>query len=309
MHIDSEATVTQLWLTVDDAADVLNVSSSTVRRRIKADKLESRLNDDGVTEVRVETDDDDAAASADPAGELRARRQLDNTDDQLRANPWVRATRPGDALMADRRVEQDRQAAASSAPPHEAEDEDKDEDDATSPAASDDAIDPEQAQAVREELEAAGRDFRPSDVESGEGDALARFQKLAGASVLLAQRQADDAREQVAVARHESYRLRRLCYASWVASAALLLICFGLCLSFALAASNASARADVAEQALAEQRTQQNAFAESTTATLERLARQADAAADPVASDGQAVSVDRFTPSTTADVREAPFRR
>jgi len=298
--------LTHLWLTVDDAADVLGVSSTTVRRRIKADKLDSRLNDEGVTEVWVETDDEDAESSADPSAELRARQQSENSEDQLRANPWVRAARPGDALLADRRGDDERKANSSrNAPPDQTDDEPATQ---STSARRDDVEDNDPAaDDLREQLKDAGRDFRPADVEPGNNaDPLARFQKLAGASVLLAQRQADDAREQVAHARHESFRLRRLCYASWIGSAALLLITFGLCLYLGYAAADANARADAAEQAVARQRLQNDARAQATLSRLQNDPDEDQAQSEPD-EDSRSVSADRFNANTTADVRRTPF--
>lgn len=282
----------QLWLTVDAAADALGISPSTVRRRIKADKLDSRSNGQGVTEVLVDTDGDDAESALNPGLELSARRRAGNTDDQLRANPWIRAARPGEALLADRRQDENPTRHTPGAATGSAADR---QDDAT---VGDDP-------AVREQLEAAGRAFTPGDLESSPGgDELARFQKIAGASVLLAQQQATDAREQVALARHEAYRLRRLCYASWATTAAIGVLSFGLTLYLGYTASSAAARADAADRFAAGQRAHQQAQAIANQAHLERLAADPSPPAPPESTDELE---GRFDASTTADVRRAPF--
>ncbi|MEM9251272.1 MAG: hypothetical protein AAGB29_02885 [Planctomycetota bacterium] len=315
----------QLWLTVDAAADALGVSASTVRRRIKAQRLESRSNEHGVTEVLIDTHGDDAADSLNPGLELSARRRSDNSDDQLRANPWIRASRPGDALLADRR--HDEQAASAEPPPNptaptsptdqptptashpDAEDQhvDKHADTAASPAAPAGSGDERSAEAdaAFERLQSAGRDFKPSDLESAAhgGDEAARFQKIAGAAVLLAQRQADDAREQVALARNEAYRLRRLCYTSWTVTAAAAVLCFGLTLSLGYTASSAAARADVAEHLA-----NRHAQAATAQARLALPSRTPGAvAADPMAADAQPPANRGLGARTTADIRDAPF--
>ena len=46
-----------------------------------------------------------------------------------------------------------------------------------------------------------------------------RFQKLAGASVLLAQRQTDEANEKLALVHNQMYRMRQMMYTSWAAVA------------------------------------------------------------------------------------------
>ncbi|MEM0914062.1 MAG: hypothetical protein AAGK09_05570 [Planctomycetota bacterium] len=290
----------QFWLTVEAAADALGVSASTVRRRIKAQRLESRSNDNGVTEVLIETHGDDAADSLNPGLELSARRRSDNSDDQLRANPWIRASRPGDALLADRR-HSDQQAASAEPPPNPT---------ASHPDAEDQHVD-EQADtgaspaAAFERLQSAGRDFKPSDLEGAAhgGDEAARFQKIAGAAMLLAQQQADDAREQVALARNEAYRLRRLCYTSWTVTAAAAVLCFGLTLSLGYTASSAAARADVAEHLA--NRHAQAATAQARLALPSRTAGAA--AAEPMAADAQPPAERGLGATTTADIRDAPF--
>ncbi|MEO0965109.1 MAG: hypothetical protein AAFY08_08310 [Planctomycetota bacterium] len=302
----------QLWLTVDDAADALGVSPSTVRRRIKAEKLESRSNPDGVTEVLIQSNGDDAIDALNPSRELSARRRAENTEDQLRANPWIRAARPGEALTADRRDDaQQRQDRSSETPqpdqPQDATPPPFSEKVAASESTTADTASLDHESPDHQQLKEAGHAFTPSDLEAttDSHEELARFQKIAGASVLLAQQQADDAREQVALARHEAFRLRRLCYASWTVSAAVAILCFGLTLYLGYTASSAAARADAAEQALTGHQAGQTARAIADQAALDRLNAASSAPNDRPGTPDQAD--DRFDTSTTADVRQSPF--
>lgn len=302
----------QLWLSVDDAADALGVSASTVRRRIKADKLESRANADGVTEVLIDTDGEDASDALNPSRELSARRRSQNSEDQLRANPWIRAARPGDALLADRRGDQ-RPRSDPAQEQHDLEDRNPldtasmDETNTPTDAASVNAEQLKEHAEGQATLESAGHAFTPGDLEAtpNGNEELARFQKIAGASVLLAQQQANDAREQVAIARHEAIRLRRLCYTSWAVTAAVAILCFGLTLSLGYLASSAAARADLTERILTRQHADREARAISDPARAERLS------ADGTPATGRSGDLDRaenrLDASTTADVRRAPF--
>ena len=95
--------------------------------------------------------------------------------------------------------------------------------------------------------------FKPPD--SGEPeDELRRYQRLAGASVILAQRQADTASEQVVLARSELNRLRRICLTSWAGGAVALGLCLLVILILGVRASSANAQLAVQQQRVSEAR-------------------------------------------------------
>ncbi len=250
------------WLTVLQAAAQLGVSPSTVRRRIEEGKLEVR---DGKGGKRVRVKPDGEASGGANAG-AATRHEVEATE-PARGDGDASAVRPTDTVAASASTgsnlsngaSADGQAAASgtaaaaaSERPGEA---DRGANGSAREAFGGARYSPlphgqvgtrpsgrPHAKLTPGELLGEGKRDETAEPE----DELTRYQRLAGASVMLAQRQADEAAEQVAHARYQVRQLRRLCVASWAGAGALTLIATVLMISFAFGAHRASA--DLAAQ-------------------------------------------------------------
>ncbi|MFP4145666.1 MAG: helix-turn-helix domain-containing protein [Phycisphaeraceae bacterium] len=207
------------WLSVAEAASVLGVSERTVRRRISRNQLDWRRGPNGRKEVCLDVEDgvleverEPSGAAEDPGwtpprlGEKFGRysplaAEEVGTFDSEPAKPgggppsrWLRAEAVADEKDADAEGEADEATA-------EAHDE----------SGSMPRLTPKQL-------------FGGSAEDDGD-DLMTRMNRLAGASVMLAQRASDEANEKVRLARNEAYRMRQWCYRSWIAAAALMLLC------------------------------------------------------------------------------------
>ena len=206
------------WLSVAEAAQVLDVSESTVRRRIDRKMLLARKGEGHRREVQIPVPDeqaDDVQRQTAEGLQEWASQEQENTrqpesesEVQVQnANPWV-AAQQGEA----------------------------------DPAAA--VFDPP---AYRPHMRLTPRALLKKNENE---DDLTRYQRLAGASLMLAQQQADQASEQVAVARHQAYRLRRLCMISWAVTAAVLLLSVMTIAGMSYRVGQAHQKAELAQQAM-----------------------------------------------------------
>jgi|GEM_PF-4782668 len=177
----------QQWLSVTEAASVLGISDTTVRRRAQRDDLECRMNSAGRLEILVETsqEDDNELAEA-----------LVNRTRRLPKAPQKANTLTNDlAIAADKttgKKTKPKIKAASATLRHaiNLEDEIQEED-----AAYD-----VQPSGTQEQLNPF---IKATANEQEEQEELSRYQRMAGASIMLAQKQADEAAEELAHARYE----------------------------------------------------------------------------------------------------------
>lgn len=184
------------WMRVREAATLLSVSESTVRRRIDQGQLRGRPGKSGRQEVFVAQRLRQAACAQ---GALET--QVAEPDPQSESSTGFN---DGEAALI-----QDTPASSSQA--------------------------------------AAGE--RPEDL-------VKRYERMAGGSLLLAQKRADElnqaasaAYENLAHARHQLSQVRKVALAGWGASAVLMLLGLILSLGFGISSAKAQARAQASEHA------------------------------------------------------------
>ncbi|MEX2543632.1 MAG: hypothetical protein WD316_00750 [Phycisphaeraceae bacterium] len=217
------------WLLVRDAAATLGVSERTIRRRVQRQMLEARPGEAGRVEVCVPLPD---AASVDldapPGG-------TDHPAAEPPAGFIAKAGRYSPLPASARPAQDDRRQAASASSSHD--------------AATTEDVDA----ASQQQQQGDWPSYRPgklmgdADADAPE-DAVKRFQRLAGASMMLAQRHADDAHEQVVLARGEIVRLRKVCQYACAAAAGLAIVGVFLIGIVGHRASNANARLEAARE-------------------------------------------------------------
>ncbi|WP_432798334.1 hypothetical protein [Poriferisphaera sp. WC338] len=226
------------WLSVDQAAKALGVSASTIRRRISSNMIEWQEGERGRREVYVCFDDE--------AGEHVA---------GLSPNPQLAEAHIEDVLETEEAIELpvDREALAKQASGAGKMKARKSQNKTIEkPAAQVPVGQGEMGEYAPLPGEAVGTGhdddgewwepseeneekrwpmkqqgfMRPGKLLSEEDDCsdtspeaqTRRFQKLAGASVLLAQRQTDEANEKLAIVHNQLYRMRQMTYTSWAAA-------------------------------------------------------------------------------------------
>lgn len=208
--------MTMKWQTVAEAAATLGVSPETVRRRAKRRKLESRQGPAGCMEVRVHVPEPRPDATPEAAPQA--------------------ADEPGSSAQGE------------AAGPHSA----RFGRYSPLPEAMTEQIAAEPQRSpwsARSTAKLTPGELLRNEGKSEEGqaeDELTRYQRLAGASVILAQRQADEANEKVAVARNQAHHLRKLCYTSWAGMAVMAAACLILLVMLGSRANRA--RADLTSQ-------------------------------------------------------------
>ncbi len=229
------------WLSVKEAAAALGVSEKTVRRRVRRQMLESRRGDGGRIEV--------CAPVPDAGGEAPVSIQRQAAANEPSAGPTA-------GFIA--------KAGRYSPLPASAHDTPTTETDATTNPATRPTTGPATHAGVSSMSAPAGADdrhdeqpaddaggdrpgFRPGKLlgdgeEAGTEDVARRFQRLAGASMMLAQRHADDAHEQLVHARGEIHRLRKLCQGALIAVAATAVLGLFIVGVLGARASNANTR-------------------------------------------------------------------
>ena len=229
------------WLSVRQAAEALGVSDKTIRRRVQRQMLDARTGAGNRMEVCVPVVGDDASVDLEPLAE---------PDPPAREAPAAPPPSPPPSPSPSPSAAFIAKAGRYSPLPGAARD-----DDATTPAtattatsaASDNADDAPAHDTSDAEGDNDRPGFRPGKL-LGDGDAddtedvARRFQRLAGASMMLAQRHADDAHEQLVHARGEIHRLRKLCQGAFVAAAALAIVGLFLIGVLGARASHANAR-------------------------------------------------------------------
>ncbi|MEM1211862.1 MAG: helix-turn-helix domain-containing protein [Planctomycetota bacterium] len=140
---------------------------------------------------------------------------------------------------------------------------------------------------------------------AGYREELERYQKLAGASVMLAQRRADAAEEAMVRSRAVVHQLRKVAWVTGGTAAAVMVLSCGLLIGLGAWGSSASASAEAAKQALvAAQEDARNSRAAESAATREaaRLTGRLEALEQRVAGLGDADRGDR----AMASVRSMP---
>ncbi|QDU35485.1 hypothetical protein KS4_35680 [Poriferisphaera corsica] len=216
------------WLSVEEAATALGVSATTVRRRISANAVEWQQNE-GRREVKVYfeqgTEDQPGMGLVlerngapieqhDTPRMKAAHKQPQDLQEPIELEP----ARPNAQVLGGQNY--------SPLPSDEVGTPDEDEDW--------NEISENQTEAERWPMGKPGflkpshllNDQEEKDDLSPEAQAR-RFQKLAGASVLLAQRQADEANEKIAILHNHTYRMRQMCYLAWSAAAVIALASIG----------------------------------------------------------------------------------
>ncbi|WP_428387537.1 hypothetical protein [Mucisphaera sp.] len=177
------------WVTITEAAQALNVSTSTIRRRIARAMLEARVDAHGRKQVRIPS-----AIAPEPQQDSPP----DHRTTDTQPKPHSPTNSPEQAIQA--------------------------------------LYDPDQP-----------RTFAPGDLlantaPTGDNESEAhRYQRLAGAAIVLAQRQTDEAHDKLERLDDQHRRLRKLTFTSWAIFAALLLLTLSISWSQA-------ARAGAAEQ-------------------------------------------------------------
>ncbi|MFA9479375.1 hypothetical protein ACERK3_13880 [Phycisphaerales bacterium AB-hyl4] len=234
------------WISVAEAAKALGISATTVRRRAQREQLDSRIGDEGRLEIRLaepgraneptaaEADSPDAptAHTAEPVA--AAADQENHADDSIDVDADEEVS-DVDAEVAQVAGPNPGKFGNYSPLPH-----------------NDVGITPGQATgrptARLTPSELLGQADDPAD--SGPEAELRRYQRLAGASMILAQRQADEAHEQVTLIRAESHAWRRWCQGAWAGVAVVVLLAMFVVGIVGHRASSAQAALNVQEQAL-----------------------------------------------------------
>lgn len=220
------------WISVAEAAKALGVSATTVRRRAQREQLESRIGDEGRLEIRLPalaTEADTAGATAPPT-----QRSTHEPTAATAASEQDREAEGSDATAADQMSPNPGKFGHYSPLPHGGV-----------------GITPQSVGKLTARL-------TPGDLLGSGGDAsdtgpeaeLRRYQRLAGASMILAQRQADEAHEQVSLIRGESHAWRRWCQGAWAGVAVVLLLAMFIVGVVGHRASTAQAALQVHEQSL-----------------------------------------------------------
>ncbi|MEX1017537.1 MAG: hypothetical protein WDZ31_12415 [Phycisphaeraceae bacterium] len=186
------------WMSVAEAATVLEVSEATVRRRVRREMLESRTGSHGRMEVRLP----EAAADAPPAEPAQPAEAADATD---AGKARTDAPAPNPAKFG----------RYSPLPGHE-----------VGVTPSDSGSRPGNRLtpgALLGKADGQGGGGA-SDLPAGPEAEMSRYQRLAGASMILAQRQADEAHEKVMLVRAEAQLWRRWCQGAFAAVAGVVLL-------------------------------------------------------------------------------------
>lgn len=178
----------QQWLSVTEAASVLGISDTTVRRRAQRDDLECRMNSAGRLEILVEMSQEDDSELAEAL--VSGTRRLPKAAPQTLANDIVTAS---DKTTEKPKPKTKPKLKAASATRRQTVDLDEavEEDDDTY------GVEPSGTQAELNPF------IKASANEQEEQEELSRYQRMAGASIMLAQKQADEAAEELAHARYE----------------------------------------------------------------------------------------------------------
>ncbi|QQE13541.1 hypothetical protein JD969_08815 [Planctomycetota bacterium] len=239
------------WLSVEHAASALGVSASTVRRRISGNLVEWRQGEGNRREVKVyfeEGTEDQLGlglileVSQTPIEKRSAvSEHIEAAPQQNRMRPVSRNAKPVAAEVETEEQFESRPAEQSAAQnvlggqkysplPSEAVGTPEDDDDAEPW----NEIPQGQTEAERWPMGRPGflkpshllEDQEEEEDVSPEAQAR-RFQKLAGASVLLAQKQADEANEKIAILHNHIYRMRQMCYLAWASAAVIAVASIG----------------------------------------------------------------------------------
>lgn len=231
------------WMPVADAAKVLGVSERTVRRRVQDGLFDRRVGEGGRTEVRLPVPDAtasaaDASAVSEPAV----------AGDERAAAPDERAaSSEGPVPPTDAASHASAEAAATPNPrkfgrysPLGASTPDADDAQAAATARS-------AASGPRSMLGMAGGAKGAGPAGVPEND-LQRYQRLAGASMILAQRQADEAHEKVMLLHSEANRLRRACRVAWAGAAVVQLVAMAVVGLFGHSVSQARAELEAQKE-------------------------------------------------------------
>lgn len=273
------------WMRVREAAHLMGVSQSTVRRRVDAEELRGRTGKSGRQEVflpaKLRRELEAQQATPCPPGHRERGKSPDEMDAQAKAE---RSAKP--KAKEDRPLSEAQQALAESN---------------ASPAPADDA-EPEQTQA----------------------DLLKRYERLAGGSLILAQQHSDAvtkqsaaAYEQLAHTRSQVRALRKVALAGWGCFAASLLI--GGVLVIALGVGKAKAEAAASANQQQAQRAEHRARTMNTVLTgdikptdaqaQERAADDASERAEASGDDATFEPSAGATPATMPGTLSAPGRR
>ena len=248
------------WLAVAEAAEALGVSPATVRRRAKRQALRSRTGANGRLEVAAPAPDESNQGESNPPAD-----EPDPTREQASA-PAPGADRAS-PLAKGRYSPLPQDNVGTNPPPPD-------------PGRYYARLTPGELLKPAENAPGSGADDAATDQPESE---LQRYQRLAGASVVLAQRQADEANEKLAIVRGQLRQLRYVCGGSWAALAAVVLIAIVTAGVFSGRAAEARAEADRAEQrrtAAVERQTELRSRVQQLQQQLDRARAEADADAD-----------------------------
>ncbi|MEM6391172.1 MAG: hypothetical protein AAF797_00060 [Planctomycetota bacterium] len=120
------------------------------------------------------------------------------------------------------------------------------------------------------QVEDAGNGLESTADLSGYREEIERYQKLAGASVMLAQRRADAAEEAMVRSRGAVHQLRKVAWVTGTTAAGVMVLACGLLIGLGVWGSSASAEAEATKQALiAAKEDARNSRAEASAATRE----------------------------------------
>ena len=217
--------MTSKWLSVEQAAKAIGVSASTVRRRVSSNAVKWRNGENGRREVLVDFENkamkvgsgDFVAAdmSIEAVGESRESAKKRNAEEFVPRR--IKATGRDKKVLGEQKY----------APlPDE-----------KVGVGGDDYEEWKNNRQSEKERWPMGRPnmLKPShllsDQEEEEDNSpeaqSRRFQKIAGASVLLAQKQADEANEKIAIMHNQVYRMRQMCYMAWASAAVIAVASIG----------------------------------------------------------------------------------
>lgn len=163
------------WLSVAEAAKALGVSEQTVRRRAHQGKLRSRQGSSGRLQVRVK-------ANTAPCDKQRAQ------------NPWLQQYAPLPAAEVGTPIDPNEKPSGLPL--------------ARRPLSASSTSSSSATTATPIPLKPLGLSML--NCHANDEDDLTRFQRMAGASLMLAQNQVNEANEKLAIVRHELHRSRKV---------------------------------------------------------------------------------------------------
>ena len=200
----------QQWVSVAEAASELNVSDATIRRRAHQGKLKTRHDKTGRLQVLIQPKDQPKKSSKSKRESTKSSKsdtkaQGDKTNAAQQANnPWFQKSASANSNDTGSKVDPNTKPTMRFA---------------------------KQSAGKANEAQNTPIPLTPASIElmkatAGNGDTATRFERMAGASLVLAQNQTDQANEKLVIVRGELHRARKV--ARWAVASAVVAVAVAL---------------------------------------------------------------------------------